>query len=366
MDYQARRQHLQERLRRSKIDMLLVSQPENRRYLSGFTARDHGIGESSGVLLIPARGAVQFLTDSRYELQARQETALPVLLYKRGLFRLLGKLLRETACKRLAFESHYTLHSDGLKLTDLAEKLQFSLVPVSGLVEKLREVKSEAEIALIRRSVALNEEIFKSVFQSLTAGTTEIEIALTIETAMRRAGADGVSFETIVAAGENSARPHAVPTDRPVGRHEPITIDMGLVLTGYCSDMTRSFTLGTPDQRFLAIHRVVRTAQKAGIAAVKPGITMKTVDRAARSVIESAGYGSFFGHSLGHGVGLAGHEAPSVSARSHRTLKAGMIVTVEPGIYLPKKFGVRIEDIVVLRDSGCENLTASPKELIVV
>jgi Xaa-Pro aminopeptidase len=160
IDYQVRLQHLQERLRRTKIDVLLVSQPENRRYLSGFTARDHGIGESSGILLVSAQGTVQLLTDSRYELQARQETALPVLLYKRGLFRLLDKLLPEAACKRLAFESHYTLHTDGLRLADLAEKLQISLVPVSGLVEKLREVKSEAEISLIRRSVDLNEGVF--------------------------------------------------------------------------------------------------------------------------------------------------------------------------------------------------------------
>jgi len=357
MDYQARRQHLQKKLRRSKIGVLLVSRPENRRYLSGYTARDHGVGESSGALLVPARGTTHLLTDSRYELQARQETDLPVSVYRRGLFKLLQQLVPEKGGKRLAFESHHTLHADSLRLSELAEKLKISLIPVSGLIEKQREIKSEEEIELIRRSVRLNEVIFRKVFNSLAAGTTEIDIALAIETAMRRSGAEGPSFETIVAAGENSARPHAVPTNRPVEPHEPITIDMGLILAGYCSDMTRSFTLATvPDERFRTVHRVVRAAQQAGIAAIKPGATMKAVDRAARSVIESAGYGRYFGHSLGHGVGLAVHEAPSLSSRSRRKLRAGMIVTVEPGVYLPGWGGIRLENMIVVRENGAEPL----------
>ncbi|MCB2217598.1 M24 family metallopeptidase [Desulfofustis glycolicus] len=356
MDYQARRQYLQEKLRRSKIDVLLVSGPENRRYLSGYTARDHGVGESSGALLIAARGTTHLLTDSRYELQARQETDLPVAVYRHGLHKLLERLLPEIGGNKLAFESHHTLHADSLRLSELAEKLQLSLTPVSGLIEKQREIKSEDEIELIRRSVQLNEAVFQQVFRSLATGMSEIDIALAIETAMRRAGADGPSFETIVASGENSARPHAVPTSRRVQLQEPITIDMGLVLAGYCSDMTRSFTLSTFDERFRVVHRLVRTAQQAGIAAIRPGATMKAVDRAARSVIEAAGYGRYFGHSLGHGVGLAVHEAPSLSARSRRQLKEGMIVTVEPGVYLPGWGGIRLENMIVVRRDGAEIL----------
>ncbi len=356
MDYQARRQLLQEKLRRGKIDVLLVSRPENRRYLSGYTARDHGVGESSGALLVFARGTTHLLTDSRYELQARQETDLPVSVYRRGLIKLLERLVPESRGNRLAFESHHTLHADSLRLSELAEKLRISLVPVSGLIEKQREIKSDGEIELIRRSVRLNEAIFRKVFGSLAAGMTEIDIALTIETAMRRAGAEGPSFETIVAAGENSARPHAVPSNRPIARREPVTIDMGLILAGYCSDMTRSFTFDTPDERFRTVQRVVRTAQQAGIAAIREGTTMKAVDRAARAVIESAGYGGYFGHSLGHGVGLAVHEAPSLSARSRRKLKAGMIVTVEPGIYLPGWGGIRLENMIVVRKNDAEIL----------
>lgn len=356
MDYQARRRLLQEKLRRNKIDALLVSQPENRRYLSGYTARDHGIAESAGVLLVPARGAARLLTDSRFQLQAEQETDLQVVLYKKGLVSLLDRLLRETNCKKLAFESHYTLHSSSLRMAELAEKRHLTLVPLRGLVEKLRLIKSDAEIALIRRSVALNEHIFQVIFQSLTAGVTEIDLALAIETAMHQAGAEGPSFETIVVAGENSARPHAVPSSRAIRENEPITIDMGLVLAGYCSDMTRSFTVGAVDERFLTIHRLVRRAQQAGIAAIRPDVPMNEVDRAARQVIESAGYGRYFGHSLGHGVGLAVHESPSLSARSRRKLKPGMVITVEPGIYLPGWGGVRLENMVVVRENGAEIL----------
>ncbi len=356
IDYRARRSLIQDRLKRRHIDAVLISQPENRRYLSGYSAIDHGIGESSGMLYLPARGEATLLTDSRFQLQAEQETDLSVIIYKKGVLALLDTLLRRSDCRRLAFESHYTLHSLALKLSELAEKRGISLIPVQTLVEKERLCKSARERALLKRSTALNEQIFNNIFATLVVGMTEIEVALAIESAMRQAGAEGPSFPTIVAAGANSARPHAVPTSHPIGPGEPVTIDMGLILDGYCSDMTRSFVLGDVDSTYRTIHRTVRAAQLAGTAAIRPGVPMAEADRAARQVIEDAGYGQYFGHALGHGVGLAVHEAPRLSPRSRQKLQAGMVVSVEPGIYLPGWGGVRLENLVVVQEDGAEVL----------
>ncbi len=192
---------------------------------------------------------------------------------------------------------------------------------------------------------------------------TEIETASAIESRMRQAGAEGPSFNTIVASGKNGALPHAVPTDKPLGNNSAVTIDMGLIVDGYCSDMTRNFVVGTPDETYRRIHRIVRKAQLAGIAAVKPGVLMKEVDKAARKIIVDSGHGKHFGHALGHGVGLAVHEAPSLSFRSRRKLQPGMIVTVEPGIYVPGWGGVRLENMVVVRKDGCEILNSDTTNL---
>jgi Xaa-Pro aminopeptidase len=358
IDYQGRIDRLQSRLRRRKIGALLVSRPENRRYLSGFRAPDHGINETSGLLFVPARGKARLLTDFRYRFQAEQETILEVLIYRKGALALLDDLVGESGLRRLAFESHYTLHSVYLKLQGAASKRRVDLTPVSDFVEKQRLIKSETEIELMKRSTALNEAVFRYVHQRLTPEMTEIELASAIESRMRQIGAERPSFDTIVAAGENGALPHAVPTDRPLGLNSGITIDMGLVVDGYCSDMTRNIVLGQPDQNYRRIHRIVRKAQLAGIAALKPGALMKDVDRAARSIIVDSGNGIYFGHALGHGVGLAVHEAPSLSFRSRRKLQPGMIVTVEPGIYIPGWGGVRLENIAVIRSDGCEILNS--------
>jgi Xaa-Pro aminopeptidase len=355
IDYAARLEYLQARLRRKKIDALLVGQPENRRYLSGYCATDHSINESSGMLFVPARGEALLLTDFRFREQAERETALKVELYSKGLFALLHDLLSQCKIRRLAFESHYTLHSSSLKLAEMAEKHQIKLAPLIGQVEKLRLIKSNAEIELIRSSVALNEAVFTHVFRRLDEEMTEIEIASAIEARMREVGAEGPSFNTIVAAAKNGALPHAVPTARRVGK-APMTIDMGLIYRGYCSDMTRNISLGKVDEKYLEIHRLVRRAQQAAVAAIKPGTPMKDVDQVARKVITAAGYGPQFGHALGHGVGLAVHEKPSLSYRSRQKLRAGMIITIEPGIYLPGWGGVRLENMVVVTEDGCEEL----------
>lgn len=356
IDYQARITRLQAGLRRKKIDAILISRPENRRYLSGYRAPDHGINETSGLIFIPARGNSRLLTDFRYQLQAEKETSLPVTLYQRGILPLLKALLKEYQINRFAFESHYTLHSFSLKLGELAEKHGVQLIPVTDTIEKLRTIKNEDEIDIIRRSVRLNESVFQSIHKQIVPEMTEIEIASAVETEMLRVGAEGPSFSTIVASGTNGALPHAVPTDKAIGNNSALTIDMGLVLNGYCSDMTRTFVVGKADDTYKRIHRLVRKAQLAGMEAVKPGRLMKDVDRAARKIIADGGHDKHFGHSLGHGVGLAVHEAPSVSFKSRQKLKPGMIITIEPGIYIPGWGGVRLENMVVVRDDGYENL----------
>ena len=348
---------LKQSLKRKKLDALLVTQPENRRYLSGFTATDSGIDESSGVLLIPVQGEPFLLTDSRFALHAQAEaTGFSIELYPKGLLPLLHTMLPKLGIKRLGFESHYMVHSNAEQLFALASKTHFEAVPLVGLIERIRKRKQEEEIAIIKKSVLLNEEVFQEVFAGLKPGHTEIEVALRIENSMRLKGAERPSFETIVAGGPNGASPHAVPSNRPLQEGEPIVIDMGLILDGYCSDMTRTIILGTPDQKAVEIFRIVRKAQLAATAIIKAGIPGKEADKAARQVISKAGYGDYFGHGLGHGVGMAVHEAPSLNPRNTKKLQPGMIITVEPGIYIPEWGGVRLENMGVVRQDGCEIL----------
>ncbi|AGF78067.1 Xaa-Pro aminopeptidase [Desulfocapsa sulfexigens DSM 10523] len=348
---------IQARLRRKKIDAILISQPHNRRYLSGYTATDHDIGESSGSLLIPARKNPLLLTDFRFQIQAERETKeMRVLLYPKGLQALLKELLPDLGISSLAFESHYTLHNVAEKLQTMCSKLSISLHPTYGIVEKMRTIKNKKEIEKTRSSVLLNEQVFQTVYKTIVPGQTEIDIALALESTMRRRSAEAPSFESIVATGERSALPHAVPGPVKIEKHKPLMIDMGLILDGYCSDMTRTFTLGKASKKYLEIHRLVRKAQLAGIQKIRAGVTAAAVDKAARRVISDAGYGKFFGHALGHGVGLAVHEEPRLSSRNRKQLKAGMIVTVEPGIYLPGWGGIRLENMVVVREDGCEIL----------
>ncbi len=357
MNCSQRIEKIQAKLRRKKIDALLVTQPHNRRYLSGYTPADHDIGESSGALLIPARKAPVLLTDFRFQIQAEQEVeGMEVMLYPKGLLPLLKTLLPDLGIKTLGFESHYILHSVFEKTKDALAKIDITFQPLSDLIEEMRLIKSEEEIDKLRRSVLLNEAVFEEVYQSIEPGQTEIDIALALESTMRRKGAEAPSFETIVATGKRSALPHAVPGDVKIKKNKALMIDMGLILDGYCSDMTRTFVPKKASKKFLKIHRLVRKAQLAATEAIRDGISAAAVDKIARNIISDAGYGKQFGHALGHGVGLAVHENPRLSSRNRKHLKAGMIVTVEPGIYLPDWGGIRLENMVAVREDGCEVL----------
>ncbi len=331
----------------------MVTQPENRRYLSGYTATDLSIAESSGLLLVPRLGSPLLLTDSRYQLQAEQEaTGCEVVLVQDSWLGTLGKLMARLSIGKLAFESHYMLYDTALKLMRMSQKQGVELIPTSGMIEKLRVRKSPQEIQKIQESVLLNESIFKEVLAHLKPGRSEREVAREIEATMMRRGAEAPAFSTIVAAGPNAASPHAVPTDRFIKRGETIIIDMGLRLDGYCSDMTRTVVLGTPDKHTVKIIRLVRQAQSAALKTIKAGILARDADRAAREVISRAGYGRNFGHGLGHGVGLAVHEPPSLNRKRRNKLQPGMVVTVEPGIYIPGWGGVRLENMVVVEERG--------------
>jgi Xaa-Pro aminopeptidase len=350
---------LRDLLADQSLDALLISSPDNRRYLSGFTARDDLLTESSGSLLITREAALLF-TDFRYLEWARAEVEeFDVLLYQAGLGTLLAEQLGVHQVRRLGFETFFLTFGQYQRLTKAAvdANLVVEWVPTEGLADGLREVKTAEELAAVRQALALTEQVFTEVAGSLRPGLSEGQVAWEIERKIREEGAH-LAFPPIVAAGANGARPHHHPGDYLIKEQEPIIIDMGAKIGGYCADFTRTVFLGEPTARFKEIYSIVRRAQAQAEAGLKGGMESLAGDALAREVIAQAGYGEAFGHSLGHGVGLAVHEAPSLSPVKERStvLKAGSIVTVEPGIYLPEWGGVRLEDLVFIGPERTEVL----------
>ncbi|MGQ9812240.1 MAG: M24 family metallopeptidase [Dissulfurimicrobium sp.] len=345
-----------ERLRRIKailrtraIDAFLITSPENRRYLSGFKAEDTAINESSGALLITAKETI-VLTDGRYEVQAGQEChGWRVFIYRKGIKEAVKRLTEEAGVKKIAYEPEY-LTCAGLEAIKKACP-HLDLIPLMGKIETMRAIKSQEEIRHIKAAVAAAEIVFREVSRAICPGMTEKEVAWQIVEGLSM-HADGPSFPPIVASGPNSALPHAVPTERPIAKGEPIIIDMGAKLNGYSSDMTRTIFIGEPMPPFKEIYKTVRTAQIAAQNAIRADIAARIVDRIARDIIKAAGFGPMFNHSLGHGVGLAVHEAPVLSPRNRKILRQGMVVTIEPGIYLPGQGGVRLENMVYIGEKG--------------
>jgi Xaa-Pro aminopeptidase len=338
------------------VDALLVSGPENRRYLSGFTAGD----PDWGLLLVTGAEAV-LLTDFRYQLWAQQEAReFEVLIYSTSLADTLAELLKKLRVRALGFEAGYLSFRQYQRLTKAVADagLEVEWRPLENVVEDLREVKTPEELALMRRALELTETVLQQVAAELFPGMTEQVVAWEIEKRLREGGAEGLAFPPIVAAGANSARPHHHPGDYPLKRGEPIIIDLGAKVEGYCADLTRTFILGEADEQFRKIYSLVRRAQERAERDLKAGMESLAGDALAREVIAGAGYGEAFGHSLGHGVGLAVHETPSLSSVKERStvLKAGSVVTVEPGIYLAGWGGVRLEDMAVLHPDRAEVL----------
>jgi len=343
------------RLEQQKIDVLLVSSPANVRYLSDYTG-------SNGLMLI-ARDQEHFFTDPRYGLEASATITARVHVAKGPLATAAAGVAKRKKWKKIGIEAEWLTVAAQARLKDVLP-LGYSLVAVGRIVEEQRMIKSAGEIEKIRRSVNLNSEAFARTMKRVKVGTRENEIAAELEFQMRALVAEKPSFETIVAMGERSALPHSTPTGRRLAANELLLIDMGASLDGYASDMTRMAFAGAPPKPIREMYRAVSEAQLAAIDAVRPGVTGGKVDSAARSVLKSHKLDKEFVHSTGHGLGLEIHEPPRIGKNDKTRLRAGMAITIEPGAYVGGLGGVRIEDTVLVTETGCEILTPTPKELM--
>lgn len=337
------------------IDAVIISDPYNVRYLCGFSG-----GE--GYLYISEKRQCM-LVDSRYTIWAYSECKdTDVITVTDGYYDYFNRYISEDRVNVLALEGKHLTYYEFEKMKD---KLNCGkAVSLNDEIAALRMIKDKDEISLIEKAEAIGDAVFSYILTRLAPGMTEKEAAMEIEMYMRNNGADGLSFETIVASGPNSASPHALPTDRKLCVGDFVTMDFGCIFKGYCSDMTRTVVIGKADEKQKEIYNIVLEAQLNAIEKLRSGITGACGDSYARDVISEAGYGEYFGHGLGHSVGLYIHEQPRLSKSESMILKPGMVVTVEPGIYISGLYGVRIEDVVVIEDGGVNNLTHSDKRLI--
>ena len=362
MDFHARQQKLREHLATTRFDGLLISHLPNIRYLCGFTG-------SAGLLLVEEAGSV-FFTDVRYDTQAHEEVkAAKVVIARKSVLPSLGDFLGA----RHKRARGWTIGIEAEHFT-VAEKKRFTKVTPSGIalkdapsiVERARMVKDDDELQRIRAAVALGAKLFERALEVLRPGVKEIEVAGEMEHAARRGGAEEMSFPTIIASGARSALPHGRASSQPITAGGFVVCDFGVILSGYCSDQTRTVWIGSAPQDALQAYEAVKEAQQAAINAVRPGIPVGEVDAAARKVLRKAGLGRYFTHSTGHGVGLEIHESPRVADGQREILQPGMVITIEPGVYFPGKWGVRIEDMVAVTAGGCEVMTPTSKDFLAV
>jgi Xaa-Pro aminopeptidase len=365
MDVAARVPRLRDRLDEAGVEALLVTRLPNIRYLTGFT------GSAAVVLVTPEE--VVFVTDGRYQEQSREQLDAAAVDARIEIAPS-SAAQRDVLVPAVAGVARLGLEAHGVTWAQQRTYAEWfgadragavELVPTDGIVEALRRVKEAAEVARIRAACAIADDALGELLPTLAQAPTEREFALQLEFAMRRRGASGNSFDPIIASGPNGAKPHARPTDRPIGRSELVVIDFGCIVDGYCSDMTRTVSVGDPGPHARRVWDVVAASQRAGRDAVRAGAECVAVDRASRDVIDAAGWGAAFAHGTGHGVGLEIHEAPRVAKTASGTLEVGAVVTVEPGVYLPGVGGVRIEDTLVVTVDGAEALTEFPKDPVV-
>ena len=339
------------------LDAMLVTSAPGERYAVGF--------EGEGWVLVSRDGA-RYSTDGRYIEAARQQvTGAEIVLTERGQshLALAREEIRRRGLKRVGFESGRVSADE---LGRWKDSLPCELVAAQGLLDGLRAAKDEEELARMRQAQRITDEAFREILNFIRPGLTEQEVAARLVYELLRRGGRRVSFDPLVAAGANGSMPHAVPGETVIQPGMFVTMDFGCVYEGYCSDMTRTVAVGQPTDEMERVYHTVLEAQRAGIAAARAGVTGSEVDRAARQAIQQAGYGSFFSHSFGHSLGLEIHESPNASPSEQTVFPAGAVISAEPGIYLPGHFGVRIEDVLVLREGGCEDITQAPKNLIVL
>ncbi len=339
------------------VESVLITSDINRRYFTGM--------KSSAGTVLAFRNKAYLLIDFRYIEKARETVKTAEVIETKELYKEISALLRQEGVKNLAIEamdvtvSRLNVMKKHLKCVDIIET-----DVLSNSINKLRMIKDEEEMECIRKAQEIAESAFDDILGFIKEGVTEREIALELDRLMLEKGAEGISFDTIALAGENTSMPHGVPSDKKVKKGEFVLMDFGAVYNGYHSDMTRTVCVGTPDEEMEKIYNIVLTAQEKAIAAAKAGISGKELDGIARRHICDAGYGEYFGHSLGHGVGLEIHEQPNAAPSYEKNLEKGTVITIEPGIYIAGKFGVRIEDFVILTENGCINLTKSAKNII--
>ena len=339
------------------IDAMLLSSAPGEFYGVGF----HGEG-----YVVVTAGECRYFTDSRY-IEAAEKTvtgaAIAMTSREKSYPALLQQAIDELGIRKMGFEDGYMTVA---QYRYLDNALQVELVPAQGLVNGLRAAKDQEEIDAMVQAQRIAERAFDEILKFIKPGVTEKEIAAKLEYDMLRFGAQKMSFDPIVVSGPNGSLPHGVPGDKKVANGEFITMDFGCIYNGYCSDMTRTVALGEPTEEMRKVYDVVLQAQLAGLAASKAGVTGKSIDAAARKVIEDAGYGEYFGHGYGHSVGIEIHEAPNANMRDETPMPVGAAVSAEPGIYIPGRFGVRIEDVAIMTEDGCIDITKAPKDLIVL
>lgn len=338
------------------IDGLLITSTYNRCYISNFTG-------SSGVVLI-SKDAAKFITDFRYVEQAtKQCEGFDIVKHTGTIPEEVALQVKNLAIKRLGFEQEHLTYAS---FKNYEGAVDAELVPVSGLIEKIRLIKTDAEIKILKEAAEIADAAYTHILKFIRPGISELDVSNELEFFMRKAGATSSSFDIIVASGTRSALPHGVASDKIIEKGDFVTLDFGAYYKGYVSDITRTLAVGEPDAKLKEIYEIVLGAQQLGMAGIKPGMTGREADALTRDYISAKGYGDYFGHSTGHGIGLEVHEGPALSFKSDLKLEPGMVVTVEPGIYIPGLGGVRIEDDTVITEKGNESLTHSTKELIIL
>jgi Xaa-Pro aminopeptidase len=360
MNTEQRLAALRRRLVDEEIDAFLVTTEANQRYLTGFTGVFDGNG--AGLALV-MRASARYYTDFRYQEVAEAAAAgtpWVVHVVKENICVSACDELRSSGAEALGVESSMSYG----RFRFISEQFKGRVVAFDQLVEELRQVKEPVEIDAIAAAAALADRAFDHVLGLIRPGLREIDVALELETFMRREGSEGLGFDSIVASGPNSSKPHAGVTDRVIAAGDLLTMDFGARVDGYCSDMTRTIVVGSASDRQREVYAAVLEANMAGLAAVRPGLPGEAIDAVARDLLTARGFGEEFGHGLGHGVGLHVHELPRVGRNSRDAVRAGSVITIEPGVYLAGFGGVRIEDLVVVEEGGCRLLTHSPKELI--
>lgn len=347
-------QAIRDKFDQLKIDGLLITNPYNRRYLTQFTG-------SAGVVLITENDAL-FITDFRYTEQASEQIEnFNIVEHKGPIESEINNQLEALNVKRLGFESEYTTF-DLYKTYE--KKFNIELIPVKHLVESMRQIKNEDELTILKQAAKIADDAFVHILNYIRPGVKEIDIAIELEYFMKQAGATAASFDTIVASGYRSSLPHGIASTKTIENGELVTLDFGALYNGYCSDITRTVAVGNISDELKTIYDIVLEAQVRGVNGIKKGMTGKEADLLTRDYITEQGYGEYFGHSTGHGLGLEVHEGPRLSPHSDTILKPGMVVTVEPGIYIPEVGGCRIEDDIVITEAGNERLTNSSKDFI--